>query len=61
MDVNIDLLCLMTGCKNFLTQKQLKIKMSSLLNVSNDAGSKSEKFSINDIEVLVDKKEQNWF
>ena len=51
----------MTGCKNFLTEKQLKIKMSSLLNVSNDAGSKSEKFNINDIEVLVDKKEQNWF
>ena len=35
--------------------------MSFLLNVSNDAGSKPEEFSINDIEVLVDKKEQNWF
>ena len=35
--------------------------MSFLLNVSNDAGSRPEEFSINDIEVLVDKKEQNWF
>ena len=61
MDLNIGLLCLMTGCKKFLTQKQLKIKMSSLLNVSNDADSKPKEFSINDIEVLVDKKEQNWF
>ena len=51
----------MTGCKKFLTQKQLKIKMSSLLNVSNDADSKPKEFSINDIEVLNDKKEQNWF
>ena len=34
--------------------------MSSLLNVSNDS-SKSEEFSINDIEVLADNKEQNWF
>ena len=36
--------------------------MSILLNVSDDAGSKRSKpeyFSINDIEVLVDKKEQN--
>ena len=41
--------------------KQLQIKMSFLLNVSNDAGSKPEEFSINDIEVLVDEKEQNWF
>ena len=51
----------MTGYKNFLTQKELKIKMSSLLNVSNDAGSKPKGFSISDIEVLADKKEQNWF
>ena len=34
--------------------------MSSVLNVSN-ACSKSEEFSINDIEVLVDSEEQNWF
>ena len=35
-----------------------------MLNVSDDTGSKRSKpeyFSINDIEVLVDKKEQNWF
>ena len=34
--------------------------MFSLLNVSN-ASNKSEEFSLNDIEVLVDNKEQNWF
>ena len=34
--------------------------MSSLLNVSNGS-SKPEEFSLKDIEVLVDKKEQNWF
>ena len=33
--------------------------MSSLLNVSSGR-SKSEKFSLNDIEVLVDSEEQNW-
>ena len=41
--------------------KRVTNKMaSSLLNVSNDS-SKSEEFSLNDIEVLVDNKEQNWF
>ena len=35
--------------------------MSSVLNVSNDAGSKSEEFSLKDIEVLVESEEQNWF
>ena len=41
-------------------QKELQISMysSSLLGVSNDASSKSEEFSLNDIEVFVD---QNWF
>ena len=34
--------------------------MSSVLNVSNGS-SKSEEFNLNNIEVLVDKKEQNWF
>ena len=32
----------------------------SLLNVSNDS-CKPEEFSLNDIEVLADNKEQNWF
>ena len=57
MEVNIDFLYLMTGYKNFLTLKSTKIKMSSLLNVPN-ASSKSEEFSLNDIEVLVDNKDQ---
>ena len=34
--------------------------MSSLLNVPN-ASSKSEEFSLKDIEVVVDSEEQNWF
>ena len=34
--------------------------MSSLLNISN-GNNKSEEFGLNDIEVLVDNKEQNWF
>ena len=33
--------------------------MSSLLNFSND--SKPEEFSLKDIEVLADNKEQSWF
>ena len=40
---------------------EIIMKMSSLLNVSNDAGSKPEECSLNDIEVLVGTKEQNWF
>ena len=43
-----------------MTQKELKIKMSSLLNVSN-ASNKPEEFSLKDIEVFVDSEEQNWF
>ena len=35
--------------------------MSPLLNVSNDASRKPEEFSLKDIEVLPDSKEQNWF
>ena len=52
--------CLMAGYKHFLTKKELQIKISSLLNVSNGS-SKSEKFSLKDIEVFVDSEEQNWF
>ena len=33
----------MTGYKNFLTQKEFKIKMSSLLNVSNGSSKREEK------------------
>ena len=44
----------------FLNQKELQIKMSSLLNVSN-ASNKPEEFSLKDIEVFVDSREQNWF
>ena len=51
----------MTGYKNFLTQKEQQIKMSSLLNVSNDDSIKPEVFSLYDIEVLTDNKKQNWF
>ena len=51
----------MTGYKKFLTQKEQQIKMSSLLNVSNDDSIKPEEFSLKDIEVLTDNKKQNWF
>ena len=44
-----------------MTQKEVQIKMHSfLLNVS-DINSKSEEFSLKDIEVFVDSEEQNWF
>ena len=51
----------MTGYKIFLTQKELQIKMSSLLNVSDDASRKPEEFSLKDMEVFVDSEEQNLF
>ena len=54
-------LYLMAGYKNFLTQKEQQIKMSSLLNVSNGASRKPEEFSLKDIEVLVDSEGENWF
>ena len=44
----------MTGYKTFFDQKELQIKMSSLLNVSK--ASKSEEFSIKDIKMLVDSE-----
>ena len=40
--------------------KELQIKISSLLNVSND-NSTTKEFSLNDIEVLVDNKGKDWF
>ena len=43
-----------------MTQREVQIKMPCLLNVSNGS-SKPKEFSLNDIEVLVDNKEQNWF
>ena len=52
-------LSLVTGYKNFLTQKELQIKMSSLLNISN-ASSKPKEFRLNDIEVVANSEEQNW-
>ena len=45
---------------NDLAQIRNLIKMSPLLNVPN-ASSKSEEFSLKDIEVLVHGEEQNWF
>ena len=38
----------------------MQTKMSSVLNVSNGR-SRPEEFSLKDIEVLVDNKEQIWF
>ena len=42
------------------TGVEIMTKMSSVLNVSNGS-SKFEEFNLNNIEVLVDKKDQNWF
>ena len=53
----MDVLHLVTGYKKFFDQKELQIEISSLLNGS----SKPEEFSLNDIEVLVDNKGQDWF
>ena len=39
---------------------EIIINMSSVLNVSHGS-SKSEEFNLNNIEVLVDSKGQNWF
>ena len=41
--------------RNFVDQKELLMKMSSLLNVSNPS-SKPQEFSIKDVEVLVDNE-----
>ena len=41
--------------RNFVDQKEILMKMSSLLNVSNPS-SKPQEFSIKDIEVLVDNE-----
>ena len=41
-------------------QKELKINISSVWNVSN-ADSNPKEFSLKDIEVLVDSEEQDWF
>ena len=60
MTINMDLLCLVTRYKNFLNQKEVQIKISSVLNVSNGT-SKAEEFSLKDIEMLADSEEQNWF
>ena len=46
--------------QKFFDPKRSTNKMSSLLNVSNGS-SKSEEFNLNNIEVFVDNKEQNWF
>ena len=51
---------LVSGYKKFFDLKELKNKMSSFWNVFNDS-TKPKEFSIKDIEMLVDNKEQNWF
>ena len=50
----------MTRYKKLYDQKELQIKMPSLLNVSK-ANSESEEFSLKDIEVYVDSEEKIWF
>ena len=55
--INMGLLCLVTRYKKILRQKEVQTKMSSVLNVSNGR-SRPKEFSLKDIEVLVDNKEQ---
>ena len=50
----------MTGYKIFFSLKELQIKMSSSLNVSNGSA-KPEEFNLSDIEVVVDSEGENWF
>ena len=49
------------GTKDDLAGVWNLMKISSLLNVSNDASRKPEEFSFKDIEVIVYSNEQNWF
>ena len=58
--INIDLFVSGDRIQNIVDPKGLKLKMSSVLNVSNDSG-KPQGFSIKDIEMLVDDIEQNLF
>ena len=51
---------LVTGYKNFFGLKELQIKMSSSLNVSNSSA-KPEEFNLSDTEVVVDSEGENWF
>ena len=46
--------------KKIFDQKEIKMKMPSLLNVSSSS-SKPEYFSFKDIEVFVDIKREDWF
>ena len=63
----IMIICFVSGgrIQIFFDRKQLQTNISpsssSLLNVSNDASSKSGEFRLKDIEVFIDSREQNWF
>ena len=60
MDINIGFFVSCDQIQKVFDPKRTKIKMSSLLNVSNDSN-KPEEFNLKDIEVFVDSEEQNWF
>ena len=60
MGINMNLFVFDDRIQKSFGLKELKIKMSSVLNVSNDSD-KPEEFSIKDIEVFVDSEEQKWF
>ena len=46
--------------QTFFEQRELKINISSVWNISN-VNSKPKEFSLKDIQVLVDGEEQDWF
>ena len=57
MGINIDLFVSDDRIQIFFDLSEIKIKIYSVLNVSNDS-SKPEEFRIKDIEVFVDSEEQ---
>ena len=60
MGISIELFVSCDQIQKIFDQKELQIKMSYVLNVSNP-NSKPQEFSLKDIEVFVDSEEQNWF
>ena len=60
MGINMNLFVSDDPILSVFDQREVQMKMCSLLNVSNGS-SKAEEFSLNHTEVLVDNKEQNWF
>ena len=57
MGINIGLFVSNDRTQKLFDQEELQIKMSSLLNVYDDASRKPKKFILKDIEVFVESEE----